>query len=310
MVETMTETQPFFSVIIPTYNRCLAVANAVKSVLAQTYTNFEVIVVDDGSTDNTATEVEKIVGTDSRVVYIFQENQERSASRNNGVELAKGEFICFLDSDDLYEPDHLLLLKETIGKQKEAAALYHVNGKIKAGPKTTQIAFPQHLSGENKLEYVLLQATIPTSFVCISKSILQEHRFNTSIHVGEDRELWSRITANRPIVLSDQFTVIQNDFGDRTVDIANLNTARENLRTTKLIITELDTRLSSKTKRKVLSSAYFKLAQSNLANKNRIKSVFLTFRSIMLYQDKYTPSLIVFLIHAVGLGFIIPARFK
>ena len=306
----MTETQPLFSVVIPTYNRSNAVVKAVKSVLAQTYTNFEVIVVDDGSTDDTSSKIEQLTKEDARVIYVFQENQERSASRNNGVALAKGAFICFLDSDDIYEPEHLFLLKKTIDQGEETAALYHVNGKLKAGEKTTQITFPKHIAGENTLEYVLLKAIIPTSFVCISTSILQEHRFNTELYVGEDRELWSRIAANHPIVLSNQFTVVQNDLGDRTVDIANLKTAEENLRTAKLILSAAATKLSTKVKRKVLSASYFKLAQSYLANNYRFRASVFTIRAILLYQDKYTPSLFVFLIKALGLGFLLPARFK
>jgi len=143
MVETMTETQPLFSVVIPTYNRSNAVVKAVQSVLAQTYIHFEVIVVDDGSTDDTSSEIENLARNDNRVIYVFQENQERSASRNNGVALAKGAFICFLDSDDLYEPDHLFLLKKTIDQGEETAALYHVNGKLKAGEKNYSDYIPE-----------------------------------------------------------------------------------------------------------------------------------------------------------------------
>jgi glycosyltransferase involved in cell wall biosynthesis len=90
---------PLVSVIIPTYNRAKYIAETIESVLAQTYPNIEVIVIDDGSTDNTR---EVIVKYAPAVQYMWQENAERGASRNQGLRLATGEFIAFLDSDDLW----------------------------------------------------------------------------------------------------------------------------------------------------------------------------------------------------------------
>ena len=86
-----------FSIIIPTYNRAAFLPKAIESVLAQTYTDWELIVVDDGSTDNTREVVAQY--NDERIIYIYQENAERSAARNNGISQAKGDFICFMDSD-------------------------------------------------------------------------------------------------------------------------------------------------------------------------------------------------------------------
>ena len=93
------------SVIIPTYNRAGLIARSAKSVLNQTYKNLELIIVDDGSTDNT----EEVVKTldDERVIYIKQTNQGACAARNNGIDHAKGEFIAFQDSDDVWHEDKL-----------------------------------------------------------------------------------------------------------------------------------------------------------------------------------------------------------
>jgi glycosyltransferase involved in cell wall biosynthesis len=104
---------PLVSVVIPSYNRAQYIAETIESVLAQTYREIEVIVIDDGSTDNTRDAVEPYV---PHVKYVRQKNSERGASRNHGLRLAKGEFIAFLDSDDLWLPqkleEDLKILKE------------------------------------------------------------------------------------------------------------------------------------------------------------------------------------------------------
>jgi glycosyltransferase involved in cell wall biosynthesis len=96
---------PSISTIITTYNRAGLLAQAIQSVLAQTYPDFELIVVDDGSTDNTRNVVESIA--DARIRYIWQENQERAVARNTGLASSRGQYITFLDSDDRFLPDKL-----------------------------------------------------------------------------------------------------------------------------------------------------------------------------------------------------------
>lgn len=107
---------PFFSIIIPTYNRAHTIRRPINSILAQTFTDWELIIVDDGSTDDTQEIVESY--KDPRIRYVWQENQERSAARNHGISLAKGAWICFQDSDDEYLPEHLQVL--CVGIQNNA----------------------------------------------------------------------------------------------------------------------------------------------------------------------------------------------
>ena len=96
--------EPLITVVIPTYNRAQFISETIESVLDQTYPNIEIIVIDDGSTDNTEEVVARYV---PRVKYVKQKNAERGASRNHGLRLADGEFIVFLDSDDLLSPDKI-----------------------------------------------------------------------------------------------------------------------------------------------------------------------------------------------------------
>lgn len=102
----MTSTQPLVSVIVPVYNGAKFVAEAVASLRQQNYSPLEIIVVDDGSTDNTA-QIVATLGEDIR--YVYQPNQGPSAAKNKGLSLAQGEIIGFLDYDDLWPPDKLQL---------------------------------------------------------------------------------------------------------------------------------------------------------------------------------------------------------
>ena len=98
---------PLVSVVIPTYNRSTWVIGAIESIRRQTFDNLEIIVVDDGATDDTAGRVTAQSAEDPRVSYLYQANRGVSAARNAGLARARGEFIAFLDSDDLWLPQKL-----------------------------------------------------------------------------------------------------------------------------------------------------------------------------------------------------------
>jgi glycosyltransferase involved in cell wall biosynthesis len=107
---------PYVSVIIPTYNRASYVTEAINSVLAQTYTDYEVIIVDDGSTDRTR---EVIAHFRDLIRYIYQDNQGLAAARNTGIKAARGKWIAFLDSDDLWLPEKLTVQIEDLSRNPE-----------------------------------------------------------------------------------------------------------------------------------------------------------------------------------------------
>lgn len=99
--------RPMISVIMPAYNSEKFIAESIESVRAQTYTNWELIIVDDGSIDHTENIVRIYKETDNRINYIYQENQKQGKARNTGIQNSKGELIAFLDSDDLWVPEKL-----------------------------------------------------------------------------------------------------------------------------------------------------------------------------------------------------------
>jgi glycosyltransferase involved in cell wall biosynthesis len=108
------DASPYFSIVIPVYNRATLLQDTVKSVLEQTFTSFEIIIVDDGSTDGSGAAIDTLYGNKSNITIIHQQNQERGASRNNGFKKAKGEYVIFLDSDDRLMPVHLDVLYNKI----------------------------------------------------------------------------------------------------------------------------------------------------------------------------------------------------
>ena len=113
--------EPLASVIIPNYNHAQYIGDAIRSVLAQTYHNYEIIVVDDGSTDNSREEVAQFGG---KVKYIYQSNAGLSAARNTGIQASKGSLIGVLDADDMYGPEYLKVLVTALQEDPVAAGIY------------------------------------------------------------------------------------------------------------------------------------------------------------------------------------------
>lgn len=186
------------SVIIPLYNKKDSIATALDSVLAQSYQDFEVVVVDDGSADEGAAIVEQY--TDSRIRLIRQANAGVSAARNKGIAEAKGEYVAFLDADDEWMPE---FLEEIVALQREfpncrAQATTYVqcqNGE-KKGIILNRLPFTgEHGVLTNYFEVAShSHPPVWTSAVCIERVLLQEiGGFPLGIKSGEDLLTWARI---------------------------------------------------------------------------------------------------------------------
>ena len=197
---------PFFSIILPTYNRAGFLPETIKSVLVQTFTDWELIIIDDGSTDNTKSVVEAIARNDQRINYVWQENAERSAARNHGIRQAKGEYICFLDSDDKYLPNHLAELELFLKSKKYPIGLIHYGCTIIQGNHKEKVLPHTKAANENIVEY-FFQNPIPPIRVCLHKNTLRYNHFDDDITIVEDTCLWMRIAKEFPVFVSTHIGV-------------------------------------------------------------------------------------------------------
>ena len=143
---------PLVSVVIPTYNREQLLPAAIDSVLAQTYREFEIVVVDDGSTDRTADKIESMSrsisedgGRTPRIRYFHQSNQGQSAARNKGIAEAKGDWIAFLNSDDVWLPEKLMSQIRAIEQFEESCGGCFSDARLVDRGQLDTTAF--HLAG-------------------------------------------------------------------------------------------------------------------------------------------------------------------
>ncbi len=187
--------RPFFSIILPTYNRAPLIAKAVESVVNQSFKDWELIVVDDGSNDDTESIIAQYLPADIR--YFFQANQGKSVARNNGITKAQGEFICFLDSDDYYLPQHLEMLYQEIKKRDFLPAVYRTGMKSEGGRKEDKSSFFDPRQGVHPILF-FAEHMVGTNTICIHKNAFKRHRFDERFHFFQDTHLLLRILADFP----------------------------------------------------------------------------------------------------------------
>lgn len=184
-----------FSVIIPTYNRASFVVKTIGSVLNQTYSNFEIIVVDDGSSDNTGEVITSI--NDPKIRYFKIEHQERGAARNYGTIQAQGDYIVFIDSDDIMY-NHCLELAGSFIIENNQPEIFHLPHEIR-NEDGKLIETTIHLKNLNKL--LIKGNPLACINVFLRNDISKRFLFKESTILAgfEDWELWLRIAAHYKI---------------------------------------------------------------------------------------------------------------
>lgn len=205
-----------FSVILPLYNKANYVQKSIESILKQTYNEFEIVVVNDGSTDNSIEVVSSFV--DSRIHIFTKENGGVSSARNYGIEKAQYEYIAFLDADDLWLPDYLETIKEMIEQYPQAGAF--------ATTYTTIDSFGNKcIRTSSKLEpgATLLVTDycksiikgeiyqIGTDSICVKKALFNSAGgFRAGIKRGEDIDMWLRLSLITPFVWKNESKTLYN----------------------------------------------------------------------------------------------------
>ena len=191
---------PLISVIIPTYNYADFLPKAIESVLHQTYRNFEIIVIDDGSSDNTRS----VITNDDCVQYYYQQNKGLAAARNAGIQRSRGEYLIFLDADDWLENDALeqnyLVIKDrpdvafASGNhyflRAETNQLFHVSITVNSG----------HYARLLQSNYIGMHAA-----VIFQRWVFNEFRYNETLRSCEDYDLYLHIARKHPVIHHQKF---------------------------------------------------------------------------------------------------------
>jgi len=206
---------PKISVVIPLYNKGFIISETLNSVLAQTFTDFEVVIVNDGSTDNSFEIVSQF--SDNRIQLFQQENKGAAAARNLGIEKATGELIAFLDADDYWYPNHLEELFSLFNVFPNCGiygSRYFMKISNKKSFKTTYSPsvsndfrgiLPDFFKASKAYRVGL------TSAIAIPKSVLKNNfLFNSEISSGQDLELYTKIAIEKPVAITNLFTVEYN----------------------------------------------------------------------------------------------------
>lgn len=185
------------TVIIPTYNYASFIGNAIKSVLAQTCKDWDIIVMDDGSTDNTKAVVEKFVREyPGRIFYHVQKNQGSGAARNNAIRLATGEYIAFLDADDLWLPGKLEHQMKLFQNDPQLTLVYSNAYLVRKGRILGAYIRPDDKCriNEDLFYNLLLRNFIPFASTVVKRSVFDEHLwFDETLYSAQDFEWLMRV---------------------------------------------------------------------------------------------------------------------
>ncbi|WP_276373180.1 glycosyltransferase family A protein [Chryseolinea sp. H1M3-3] len=211
-MESLEENAPFFSIVVPTYNRAVRLLEAIKTILAQQYSSYEIIVVDDGSTDNTKLVISEMSEKIPSIRYFFKDNQERSIARNYGIMQARGKYVGFLDSDDVLYPNHLKVAYELL-QRNSFPEVGHLGYEFvdEQGARilvrnTFDNSFKEKLIDEN---------IIHGNAIFIRRDIATEINFipSSSAILSEDWYVWLRLAARYPFYFDNTVTsaVVQHE---------------------------------------------------------------------------------------------------
>lgn len=201
-----------YSIVMPYYKNHDIVERSIRSILQQKITDFELIIVDDGSEDGVESIIDQL--NDDRIRLITQKNQGVSAARNNAIKNSKGEWICFLDSDDEWLPDHLQEIAEMQQKYPEVRMFVTSHRREGKNIVDSNNALPDSFSSvfmTHDFLRLLFQykGIIHTNSVCLKKELIDQcGYFAEGVNKGEDTDLWYRCSLFTDVAISKKVTTI------------------------------------------------------------------------------------------------------
>lgn len=204
--------EPLVSVVIPTYNRLRYLPDAIESVAAQRYANWELIIVEDGSTDGTGDYLRERASRDGRISIVVHRRCANPAMlRNAGIARSRGDYVAFLDSDDLWLPDKLAAQVRRLHADRQCRWSYMRDMLIDAHAEEIPID-PAHgriqPSGWILAELISVGVSISMSSVMVEKQLLFEAGgFDPAVLLAEDYDLWSRLAWRSPVLFVSETSV-------------------------------------------------------------------------------------------------------
>jgi len=271
------------SAVIPTYNNARFIAAAVASIRAQTVPIAEIIVIDDGSTDDTE---QVVAGLSGDIIYHKQVNQGPSAARNKGIELANGEWIALLDADDQWTNDKTKIQLDVARQTPSLHFIFGDEAEIDVdGTIITPSSLDKHnllvhlkkISGQplpNALAALVRKNFVPTSSVLFRRdTAIKLGLFNSAIRFGEDLELWAKIAASYPIACAPEALILRRKHSESATSATErmltqlpivMASIREHTRN-QLIAQNIDPNA-------IVADAYWTLGYWQFANENILKA--------------------------------------
>lgn len=269
---------PTVSVIIPTYNTAKYIGHTIDSVLGQNYKDYEIIVVDDGSTDNTKEVLKPYM---EQIRYLYQKNSGRAGARNTGIKAARGRYVAFLDSDDLWTPGKLAKQVDIMDDNENIDFLFgdkqrfSDDGNIIISSMFTEKGYDENFFGDplyvrNAYKKLLQEPYIPTGTVIMKKECLDKSGLFDETIYAEDWEFWLRIALFNKLAHSNELWELERDREGsgsknlKAVYSSNITTLEKHEREFRDILLKLDIDLNSKIRESYRDTGYFLLLDHDI----------------------------------------------
>ena len=278
---------PFFSVIIPVFNRAHRLPYVLESLKNQTFQDFETIIVDDASTD-ASYQVALDYDLPNKTVLRNEKNCERCVTRNRGIAIAKGQYICFLDSDDYHLPEHFQKLHDYIESKSNPVAFFFANAwnETEDGKRTERCC--PNFEDYNSYTYFLSYTINPQRWA-VHREILKNVQFDENVTVAEDMDVSLRIVAAKfPVYQLNERTTVYVAATDSFTHGASDKAERELACYQRIFARpELKGILPKRETNRLLSQCYFHLMQKAFGNNERWETIRYGIKSFLLCPQGY-----------------------